>query len=611
MRTLVLGFDAFDPSRFEHLSDAGVVPNLTRYADSGGYSRLAVATPPQTEVSWTSIATGLDPGGHGIFDFVHRDPATYRPYVSLLPTKRNLFGTSFSPPFKAHTIFDEVAQQGFPATVLWWPATFPAQPGSLTRTIPGLGTPDIRGRIGVGTLFSTDEALAEEERKTPVETLTRSSRGRFSAVFRGPASRKRNRIRESTAELQLEVLDDETARLAIGGHSYELRTGFWSPILEIPFKVGRFASVRSLTRVILTGVRPNMTLYALPLQIHPLHTPWRYANPRSFVKQTWRECGPFLTLGWPQDTTALEEQCITDRQFLALCESIFEARKQVLAYHVQRFSEGILASVFDSLDRVQHMFWRDRPDIVDEWYVKMDALVGTVEKLLPKSGKEQTKLFIMSDHGFSDFNHKAHVNRWLVDRGYLTTKDGGESGSLQNAAWSKSQAYAVGLNSLYLNQVGREGEGCIQPDHREPLIAELRRDLLDWRGPGGEPVVQQVLRREEAFSGPFADRGPDMVIGFKPGYRASSETGLGRWGRDSLESNHDHWGADHCMDARAVPGVLFASQNIADHSHLSYRDVPMLTVGMEPMHDDSAPPSAFDSEDQEIIEERLEGLGYL
>lgn len=88
MHTVILGFDAFDPQIFERLSESGLLPNLTRYLEHAGYSRFTVANPPQSEVSWTSIATGLDPGGHGIFDFVHRDPKTYAFNVSLLPTKR-------------------------------------------------------------------------------------------------------------------------------------------------------------------------------------------------------------------------------------------------------------------------------------------------------------------------------------------------------------------------------------------------------------------------------------------------------------------------------------------------------------------------------------------
>jgi predicted AlkP superfamily phosphohydrolase/phosphomutase len=609
MQVLILGFDAFDPARFERLSGEGKLPNLTRYAESGGYARLEVTTPPQTEVSWTSIATGLNPGGHGIFDFVHRDPATYTPYVSLLPTQHKLFGTQFVPPFKARTIFEEAAQQGFPATALWWPATFPAQPEALARTIPGLGTPDIQGRIGVGTLFSTDKELSKP--KTPVETLTRQGRDRLTGSLKGPVVRKRKGVQESATNLELDLRDGNSAYLTIGKQKIELTRGEWSPILEVSFRVGRFMSVRAITRVILTQVQPDVMLYALPLQVHPLHTSWHYATPRPFVKKTWAQCGPFLTLGWPQDTTALEEGCITDQQFLALCESIMDTRKAVLRFHLQQFHEGILASIFDSLDRVQHMFWRDRPDIVAEWYVKLDALVGEVVHFLRESGQDQIRLFVLSDHGFSGFDYRAHLNRWLIDNGYLVTKERCEQGSLSDVDWSQSQAYAVGLNSLYLNLAGREGQGIVPPDRRGLLLDQIREGLSKWQGPDGHPVIQQTWPAEEAFVGPFTPYGPDLAIGYSPGYRASADTGLGKWDRASLEPNPDHWGADHCIDPRAVPGVLFTNQDLGNYPRPSYRDIPALTIGTGIDQGDLAPPAPFSKEDQEIIEERLQGLGYL
>ncbi len=318
MQTLILGLDAFDPAIFERLSNLGKLPNLTRYVETGGYARFTVPNPPQSEVSWTSIATGLNPGGHGVFDFVHRNPATYQPFMSLLPTKRGLGGTQFAPPHTAPTIFDEAVRQGYPATALWWPATFPARLGSPVRTLPGLSTPDLHGRWGVGTQFSTNTGLADEKRKTSVVVLDQCRPGRYVGQLSGPVRQKRKGIQESTLDLQLDLIGDNSARLTLGKHSVELTTGVWSPILEISFKVGFFLSVRALTRVILTQVQPEVQLYFLPLQIHPLHSPWPYTTPHSFVKQIWKRCGPFLTLGWPQDTIGLEDRCITDGQFLNL-----------------------------------------------------------------------------------------------------------------------------------------------------------------------------------------------------------------------------------------------------------------------------------------------------
>jgi predicted AlkP superfamily phosphohydrolase/phosphomutase len=611
MLTLLLGFDAFDPFRFEHLSDTGRLPHLTGYRDLGGFARLTVASPPQTEVSWTSIATGLDAGGHGIFDFVHRDPTTYTPYVSILPTKRSLFGTRFCPPVSARTLFDEVAEQGYPSVALWWPATFPAQPSSLVRTIPGLGTPDIQGRLGVGTLLSADPELGEGKEKTAFEVLRSRGRDRLAGVLRGPASKKRGGVEACTVEVQIEPHSDESARVSVGAESLELVQGQWSPLLEIRFRVRRFVTVRALTRLILTQVRPATTLYALPLQIHPLHAPWPYASPRSFVKQVWREGGPFLTLGWPQDTTALEEGCISDEQFLTLCDSIFEQRRRVLLQQLAQTREGLIASIFDSLDRIQHMFWRDRPDIVDRWYTKLDALVADVEQRAAELGEDPARIFVLSDHGFSEYTYQVHLNQWLMDQGYLETDGHGMSRGLRAVDWERSQVYAVGLNSLYLNLTGREGWGCVPPEAREPLLEKVRHDLLHWGGPDGRSVVQAVRSQEEAFSGPYASRGPDLVVGYSPGYRASAETGLGQWGETSIERNEGHWGADHCIDAQAVPGVVFANRDIRETAQPSYRDMPPLIVGAELGPSDTAPPPSYSDEEQEMVEERLRSLGYL
>src|SRR5512138_1194170 len=178
MKTLILGFDSFDPKVFEELAGQNQLPNFQKFVEQGGYSQLEVCSPPQTEVSWTSIATGADPGGHGIFDFVHRDPSTYAPYVSILPMRTGALGEQFVPPYTAKTFFEEAASMGYPATALWWPAMFPSRPDIPVNTLPGLGTPDIRGQLGVGTLLTTEDESLE---KTTVVKLVAVGKDSFSA----------------------------------------------------------------------------------------------------------------------------------------------------------------------------------------------------------------------------------------------------------------------------------------------------------------------------------------------------------------------------------------------------------------------------------------------
>ncbi|MEM7331069.1 MAG: alkaline phosphatase family protein [Chloroflexota bacterium] len=613
MRVLLIGLDAFDPKRFERLYEAGKMPNLAKYVETGRYSRFAVTNPPQSEVSWTSIATGLNPGGHGMFDFVHRDPATYALNVSLLPTKSGIGGTQFAEPFNATTIFDQVVNKGYQATALWWPALFPARVQSPVRSLPGLGTPDLLGRLGVGTFFTTNMAMADfEDRKTPVAPLTKSG-NRYTGKLAGPMRKGKDGVEPSTLDLEVEVHSDTSATLQVGNFKHVLHIGEWSPVFELDFKLSRFFSLPSLTSAVVTKLDGDVCVYLLPLQVHPLKSAWHYGTPRDFVRSTWKDAGPFLTVGWPQDTAALEDGFINDKMFIDLCHMIVDVRERVLMYHLDHFQEGILASVFDTLDRMQHMFLRDYPELIDEWYMKLDGVVGRVEARLKKQGNlEKTKLIVVSDHGFADFDYKVHLNRWLVDNNFIVPKAPTPSSSFTNVDWTKSQSYAIGLNSLYLNLAGREGKGIVQQGERDALLEQMCDKLLQWKGPNGRSVVQKVWRQEEAFDGPLASYGPDLMVGFAPGFRASAQTGLGGWEAEAVEVNNDHWGADHCMDPTAVPGVLFSSYGLKNFPNPSYRDMPAIAINSAPDSSSSTPPpTSSGNESEEVIEERLKSLGYL
>lgn len=599
MKSILIGFDAFDPARYEALAAAGEMPHLAAFMAEGAYRRLAVSNPPQSEVSWTSIATGLNPGGHGLFDFVHRDPATYTFYPSLLPVTRGPLGPQFARPHTAHTLFDEAIEQGYPAAALWWPAGFPARLDSPLQSIPGLGTPDIHGQFGVGVLLTADLPAAAAIEKTTLDRLEMAGAG-----YRGrlPGPRRKNGEQPWLA-LELAVHPAEVT-LTVGKQRLTLRPGEWSPVLELNFPGGLLGGVRCVTRAIVR-LQPAVQVYFLPLQLHPLASPWPYAAPLAFIRATWKAFGPFLTLGWPQDTTALEQGLLTDGEFLALCEDILAVQERVFLAQLADFSEGVLGIVFDALDRVQHMFGRARPDVVTAWYRRFDALFGHLLAAAPPAAR----LVLVSDHGFAPYEHKVHLNTWLLQQGYLAAAP--EATTLAEADWANTRAYAIGLNSIYFNLQGREGQGSLAPEALAAARDTLIQRLLAWRGPDGRAVVSSVSPRAEALHGPLAHHGPDLLIGYASGYRASSETGQGHWSAAELEPNRDHWGADHCIDPAAVPGVVLANAGLADLPHPSYLDLPELVLAQPFTPRASAPPADQAVADRQTIEDRLKGLGYL
>jgi predicted AlkP superfamily phosphohydrolase/phosphomutase len=224
---------------------------------------------------------------------------------------------------------------------------------------------------------------------------------------------------------------------------------------------------------------------------------------------------------------------------------------------------------------------------------------------------DKVRLLVVSDHGFANFDKKVHLNRWLIDKGFLVSENDKDSGKIKDVDWQTSQAYGLGLNSIYLNLAGREGQGIVEGNQGEPLTNQIKEKLLAWKDQDGKNVVNSVSTNVEALSGPLAAYGPDLIVGYAPGFRASPQTGLGEWEKTSLEDNNDHWGADHCIDPSAVPGVLFSNQGLDNFPQPSYRDFPVLAIGEELEGGSSAPPPTISDEEQEMLEERLKSLGYL
>ena len=72
----MLGLDGMEPTIVDSMLQRGELPNLEKLRKTGCYLRVQTTYPAQTPVAWSSFATGTNPGGHGIFDFICRDPQT-------------------------------------------------------------------------------------------------------------------------------------------------------------------------------------------------------------------------------------------------------------------------------------------------------------------------------------------------------------------------------------------------------------------------------------------------------------------------------------------------------------------------------------------------------
>src|SRR5262245_33588555 len=154
----VLGIDGADPVILQRLMDEGQLPEFKRLAEQGTFQSLGTANPPQSPVAWSSFVTGLDPGGHGIFDFVHRDPKTYAPIASATPPPTGekpaslpllgyvlpLGSVDVANARSGTPFWDTLQAAGVSTQVYRMPGNFPV-PASEAVTLSGMGTIDMRG----------------------------------------------------------------------------------------------------------------------------------------------------------------------------------------------------------------------------------------------------------------------------------------------------------------------------------------------------------------------------------------------------------------------------------------------------------------------------------
>jgi len=577
---VIVGLDGLDAGETRRLMDAGRLPNLERLAEQGSFAPLETTVPPLSPVAWSSFMTGVNPGKHNIYDFLNRDLRTYIPELSsskvvapatngwlsrLRRPKASIQNSRKSKPF-----WHVLGEHGIFSTVLRVPITFPAEK-FYGLSLAGMCAPDLRGTQGSYTLFSSDVTEFEQTSGGIHIPVTLDGCG-IQTYLPGPPDAHNGSAQSIQIPVQIQVdPDGESAIVAVSGQKIRLSKDQYSDWVQVKFPVGLFRKASGICRFYLSSVSPSFSLYVTPLNIDPESPAMPVSHPPHYSIYLGKLHGPFATLGLAEDTQALDEGAIDEAAFIEQVYAIHEERERMFFDALKRTRKGLCACVFDASDRIQHMFFPRRGDThgegeaVEEMYVRMDELVGRVMDQLD----DGDALFVLSDHGFCRFDRGVHLNAWLRERGDLRLKDeAAESDYLSNVDWETTRAYAFGMSGIYLNRAGREAKGIVTDDETESLKQELSdglRELEDEERDGAKPI-QAVHDTAEAYGGPYAGNGPDLVVGYAEGYRVSWETVLGRTDGPVFADNTKHWRGDHCVDRSLVPGVLFSNHVIEDES---------------------------------------------
>ena len=491
---------------------------------------------------------------------------------------------------KGATFWEIAGDAGLRTVIMHVPGTFPVVPARNGRLLSGLGVPDMRGTFGTYTYYTTSTAPtrsgADTEMGGKVVVLDRG-RAEYKTIIYGPQNKLFGRPPE--IQLPLTIRVDRaagTVSLSAAGQNSALSAGQWSDWFVLEFPFSRFFKANGIARFYLIEAAPELKLYMSSVNWNPMKPPLPISVPGAFARDLAERFGLYKTVGWVEDTWALNEEVIEEHAYEEDVDRTVAAYEKMMLELLEERDYDLYVQVYSFTDRSAHMYWRTMDegsplytpevaaafgDAIKASYVRMDGIIGKARALLPPD----VTLIVCSDHGFSTWRRSVNYNTWLVENGYMTLRDEGAEGmhTLEdlfgrgefwpNVDWENTRAYALGLGAIYINLSGRERNGIVTPGAEyDALLAEIQSKLEAFTDSAtGERPVKRVYRRDEMYREFDGDVIPDLRAGNNLGYRVSWQTSLGGIPKGNFSDNARKWSGDHCsLDPSLVPGIFVSNR---------------------------------------------------
>jgi hypothetical protein len=409
-RVVVVGLDGFDPGLARKYLDQGLLPNFKKLAEEGCFRTLATACPSISPVAWSTFATGVDASRHNIYDFLTRDPVQLRagPLVERHPLRaahaeprprgRPVRAPDGLPPAPEEPALLEAPRRA--PRLVDDPARadhFPPQKFKNGTLLSGMCVPDIQGTQGTFSFYSTRKREGEKHiggqqylivvRNGRVESNLTGRAGPDGPSAEMPLHGRGRRLEGHAPRGEAEGADHGRR------HDRRGRSKEYTPWLTVPF--GKVTGIVRFYIQHWAGTSSSST--RTPIHIDPERPAMPISHPFVYSIYLAKSLGPFATLGLAEDTWALNERVIDEAAFLKQAWLFFDERKKQLWDAIDKTKRGFVSVVFDTSDRISHMFWRTlEPDhpanagkeveahkrVIPETYQRMDALVGEVRAKL-------------------------------------------------------------------------------------------------------------------------------------------------------------------------------------------------------------------------------------
>ena len=286
-----------DPQLLRQFMREGKMPNFAQLAEQGSFRQLTTSIPPQSPVAWSNLITGMNAGGHGIFDFIHRDPKTMELYFSTSKVEAPkhaihlgkwvipIGSGSVEQLRKGKAFWELLDEHNVPNSVFRIPANFPPVPAK-GKTLSGMGTPDLRGTYGTFSFYTDDPTTAsgvvEGGRIIPVQV----DNSKVVADLIGPDNTFRKNSPAATERFEVAIDPSESvAKVALQDQEFVLREGEWSDWKPVQFPlIPLLVHVRGMCRFYLKQAHPRFQLYVSPINIDPADPALPISTPPSYSR---------------------------------------------------------------------------------------------------------------------------------------------------------------------------------------------------------------------------------------------------------------------------------------------------------------------------------------
>lgn len=544
-RVFVLGLDANSPKLAERFASDGTCPNFKKIVDNGGFSKVLSAIPAQTPENWTTIATGAEPGTHGIAVWgkhSYGEPVTEKHGQEAMSS--NLC--------KSEYIWEAAGKQGlksvisyfvgYPPTTdkavyldwLWRPEQFYFDICSSANYFYG-DYPQSEGKKGAIQLklkqaegWSNIPKSKSPPLETQIEVSTKvEGKGiAYFALFLDPDG--------EGYQTCLLSKDKDGSRVLC-----EIKQGEWSGWFRENFVVKGEEKRGTVRFKLIELSKDGKKLHLYRSQVYPLSG---FTHPPSVAEELIERFGPYVNEevakvffnGLVDEKTFVEEMEYQIKWIASAAKYLmnkYDASLYMMHWHL---IDTLLHRVLGLADPVGGLYDPAKADwawhILRLGYELADKLTG---EFLKDLGKEDY-LIVVSDHGNAPNRKTYSITKALADRGLVEIE---ESDGTRKVNWARSKVF-IDLTNVYVNLKSRYTTGVVEGSEYEKVRNEVIDVFRSLKDQDGEYVIAFALAKEDApMVGLWGEHVGDVVFTYSPGFT----WGIGLHGEGSTKVG----GANH------------------------------------------------------------------